>query len=666
MKVTLDFETRSPVDLTGGGVWKYFSHPRTRILCLAVQVDDSKPRIWIPGWVEAVCPALITVFPDALSRAELKAIAEQADIFEAHNAEFERAGWELKMVPDGFPPIPVEKWRCTAAQTGMHALPRALGKVCEALQLPVQKDKAGALVMQRMCKPRKPLKDEDPDGEYWVEDFASFKTLIEYCLQDVRAEASLAKHLDALPPGEQKIWETDQKINARGVQIDVDLAEKACEIGDVWQEILKFELQGVTAGKVSAPTCVQQMIDWAQGEGVHLEDLTKDSVAKALELPLPANVRRALEIRQSAGRTSTAKYSAMLDRVQDDGRARALFMYHVATTGRWGGRSIQPQNMPSRGIITDVDRAVECIKNGMNAAELAFLWNDPLHVLSSCIRGCIVAGPGKDLCVVDYSAIEGRVLAWLVGEQHVLAAYLSGVDLYKLAASGVFDCEIDEVTPEQRQIGKVCELALGYQGGLGAFSIMAKGYGLMLPSEEEVREIIRAWRENRPRTVEFWKDIEAAAIKATTEEGSVVVCGKLLFRKKGRYLRMRLPSGRCLYYPDPRLGSKQTPWGDVVPCLRFAGQDLNQHWVVLDTYGGRLCENAVQAIARDILAEALVRVEASGKYVPVLHVHDEIVSEVDEGKGILMEYTRLLLERPKWAQDLPLEAHGWIGKRYKK
>lgn len=309
-------------------------------------------------------------------------------------------------------------------------------------------------------------------------------------------------------------------------------------------------------------------------------------------------------------------------------------------------------------------------------ARIDALHGAPLNVISDCLRAMITAAPGRDLVAADFANIEGRVLAWLAGEDWKLEAFKAfdagqGADLYKLAYARAYGLEAADVTKDQRQVGKVMELALGYQGGVGAFQTMARGYGVRI-TDEQADEIKTRWREQHPATKAFWKTLERSAIAATREPGRVTKAGRILFRKNGSFLWARLPSGRSLCYPYPRIVEKTLPWEDEDgkpakgEALEYDGVDpVTKAWGTTDTYGGKLAENVTQAVARDILAAALLRLEHHG-YAVVMHVHDEIVCEVPEGWGAVDEMEHLMEEIPTWAEGLPIAAEGWRGKRYRK
>jgi DNA polymerase len=411
---------------------------------------------------------------------------------------------------------------------------------------------------------------------------------------------------------------------------------------------------------------------WVAEKGVFLDGLDKESVLQVLREDIPADVRRALEIRQSLGKSSVAKYASLLGRCCPDCRVRSTLLFCGAGTGRWAGRGFQPQNLPSRGLCLTPEFALWMITEGATPEDIYTLFGDPMWVASSAVRSVVVAGPNKKLVAVDLASIEGRVLAWLAGEAHTLEAYRRREDLYKLAAMSIYHLQnISEVTKKQRQIGKVAELALGYQGGVGAFTRMAEAYGVYVP-EDEAAAIVRAWRAARPATVRFWREIEKAAMIAVKNPGQIVTHGKIAFRMIGGFLVMRLPSSRCVRYPLPYIGKKKLPWLDEngypqqVPALWFWGINATTNqWERQSTYGGCLTENIVQAISRDIMAEGLTRVAAADRWDIVLHVHDEGVAECDKSES-LEDFMTIFLQNPSWCQDLPIAGEGWEGERYRK
>lgn len=676
-KVIIDFETCSTVNLTKCGMWAYAEHPTTGILCMAYKENNNETKI--------------IKFDELLKWGKHLALTYKDQyIFEAHNAEFERAIWHCICHKRwGWPDIPLTKWRCIAAKAAALSLPRSLEKVAKALGLSQQKDMGGRALMLKMCKPRKPTKKEKLEwvkenvGEYihedkdllesaleyaeknmpilWHEKPEDLERLYEYCKQDVEVEAAVSERLRELNTFEQTMWFLDQKINQRGVQIDTEIIKKAIKIRETYKKKLLSEFKNLTG--LNSPQQVAETLSSLESKGLKLKDLTKLSVENALKKELPRNTRRILGIRQTLSMSSIAKLDAMLRGTSEDGRAKSILMYHGGHTGRWAGKRIQPQNMP-RSTITDVDYFIELIEKG-DTDTLTLLWDtDICRSLSSCIRSLIVSKPGYDLICADFSAIEARVNAWLAGEQHVLDAFNNGLDPYKVAASDIYSKSYDDITKDERAAGKVADLALGYQGALQAYLKMSATYGVSLP-EEQIKAIVKAWRGSHPQIVKFWYTMEATAI-AAVKSNYTQSWGKLIWGKKGDWLFCRVPSGRFLAYYKPELYTKMMPWGKEKECLIYWGVDsMARKWVEQTTYGGKLVENIVQAVARDILAEAIVRVEAH-KYPVVMHVHDEIVAEVPEGSGSLKEFEDLVAIKPVWAEDCPITAAGWRGKRYRK
>ena len=664
MDLIIDFETRSAADLRACGAAAYAQHPSTEVICLAV-LDRGKPAadIWFSPKFRSPDTGVLGPIPDE----RLRELIEGADTIEAHNAQFEYFIWKYVMGRYGFAPLPKDKMRCSAAKAALYGLPRDLAGACSAAGVDQQKDMAGHRLMLKLCKPRRPRKAElllDPRGlkTYWHEDTGDIVRLGRYCLQDVLAERALSSALPKdLPEVEQRLWRLDLEINDRGFRIDVPAVRSILDVVTRHTESLTDEFRRMTG--LASPRQRDATLQHLRALGVDIEGLTASDVAAALEGDNCPTARRILEIRQSLSKASTAKYTAMLGAVGEGDRIRGCFMYHGAGTGRWSGRIVQPQNFP-RGAFPDVDACISLFQKG-DVDSIELLYGDPMAAASTCIRGVLVPAPGRDFVCADFSSIEGRVLAWLAGEQAALDVYRSGRDPYKVAASAIYHVPYEAVTKPQRQIGKVAELALGYQGSVGAFNAMAAGYGVTL-DENEVKTIVEKWRGSRPRTVNHWKEIERACFEAVRNPGTIYSCGKVKFVVRGMFLCLRLPSWRCLYYANPRMEPKEMPWGGMKDVVAVDGTNsVTRKWTTQYLYGGLLTENATQAVARDLLANGMFNVEKAG-YPVVLHVHDEVVSEVPEGFGSVEEYEKLLCTLPDWADGLPVGAEGWRGKRYRK
>ena len=667
-KLTIDFETRSAAPLKKCGAAAYAQDPTTEVICLALKWPGEEPKIWYGPNFRFAHNSDWAALP-LLDDGEVKAMLEAADVIEAHNAQFEYFIWKYTMPRYGFPLFDVSKLRCSAAKAAMYGLPRDLAGACAAAGVAQRKDMEGSRLMMTLCKPRKALKAEmlaDPDWEsrlYWRGTPADFVRLGFYCLQDVRSEEALSEALPELPEMERKLWRLDLAINDRGIGIDAEAVRTILACVEEHSSDMKKEFQRMTG--LDSPTQRQKTLDHLIALGVQMEGLTASDVKAALESTENATAKRILEIRQSLSKSSTAKYQAFLDAKGADDRIRGCFMYHGAGTGRWAGRIIQPQNFP-RGTFADVDPCIRFFKE-RDLDSVKLFYGDPMVAASSCIRSMIVPEAGHDFICADYSSIEGRVLAWLAGEETALDVYREGRDPYKVAAAVIYHVPYDAVVKSQRQIGKVAELALGYQGSVGAFNMMALGYGVKVP-ENEVREIVEKWRDARPMTVRYWCELEKACQAAIKDPGGVYSYRSIKFatRNKGRMLAMRLPSGRCLWYANPRIEPKEMSWGEVKNVIAFDGvNSTTRKWGRQYLYGGLLAENATQATARDILVNGMFAVESKG-YPVVMHVHDEMVAEVPEGFGSVEEFEKLMCSLPDWGKDIPLKTEGWRGKRYRK
>jgi DNA polymerase len=688
IKLFIDFETRSTVDLKKSGVYRYAEDESSDVWCCAFAVDDGPVYLW---------------HPDVDDR-DIRHAIKHSDTVWAHNCQFERVIVKLLMGRRyGWPELEINRCRCTMVMALAMSLPGFLENAAGALGLDLGKDMSGHRLMMQMSRPRNPRKHE-ANGLYWWDDEDRKQRLYAYCKRDVEVERMLEKRLMPLRPFEQKLWQLDQRINDRGVHVDVPLCNAAKQIVHRTAARLDSEMVSATNSSVRGCSNVAQLIAFCRARGVeNVESIAKDQVVELLARDdLPDDVRRALEIRQEAAKASVAKIEALLAGRSRDGRARGLLQYHAASTGRWGGRRYQPQNLPSRDVPEDVDEMIDTILGGdVDLVEL--LHGPPLTAASHSIRGMVSAPPGKRLIAADLANIEGRVLAWLAGEEWKLDAFRAfdhgrGEDIYKLAYARAFGLRASQVTKEQRQVGKVMELALGYQGGVGAFQTMAKGYGVRigesyglmcdLAPEEAVKaeaafkergkasglaqetwvaaEIVKLlWRAAHLSIVKFWGEIEAAAV-AAVQTSAQITCGPMKFRKAGSFLWLRLPSGRALCYPYPKLVEKPLPWGGTKLTFQYKGvSSYARKWEEQYAYGGLWAENVTQAVARDVLAESMFRHETAG-YPIVLTVHDEEVAEIDEGFGSVKQFEEIMSEVPAWASGLPIAASGWQGRRYRK
>lgn len=695
-KLTIDFETRSEVDIRETGVHVYAEHESTDVFCLAVKAGCEQARIWINARFDYQPPV------PRYSREQVIALVEQADIVEAHNAGFEIAIWRGIMVNRyGWPDIPDHKWRCSAAKAAAHALPRSLEGAGAAMRLPTQKDKGGHALMMKMCKPRKPRKGEAP-GLYWHEDPEDLLRLFRYCIQDAETEHALSNRLPELHPTEQRVWHLDQKMNTRGILADVELAKDIIEMAKAHEERLTEELKAITAGAIESISQVAKVAEFCG-----LPDVRSDTVAAALEAGnLESGVRRVLEIRQSLGRSSVAKYRGILDRACADGRIRGELLYHGASTGRWTGRGVQLQNLPRAGLKEAfVPLAISTVRDA-DPVWVDNLFGDPMNLAKSLIRSTFMAAPGWELIAADYAQIEARVLLWYAGEEEGLELFRSGADIYCDMASTIYDREITKKDKLERQVGKTAILGLGFgMGGSKFRSTCLTNAGVEIDKKFS-RKVVKAYRERFAGVPATWYGTEKAAVTALKSKDPVVF-GRNTWRKNGVFLQCQLPSGRCLSYPFPAI--------EIVPAWIYPAVDEEQketsvmviaktkdaaqkqamkraedddvsiigppiereksvltfmahvkgQWVRETTYGGKLVENIVQGTARDVMAAGLLRLKDAG-YQPILSVHDEVISEIPRGWGSLEEFERILATPPPWAEGLPIAAEGWRGKRYRK
>lgn len=705
----LDVETRSAADLKKIGAHRYFEDPTTDCILFCYAFDDEPVQTWM-GAVGGRTPDPV---PEAIREH-----IEAGGRFVGHNVGFEWLCFKFVLTPRyGFPELKFSQCDCTAAMAAAMSLPRSLAGVGEALKLDVQKDEAGSRVMRAMAKPRR----NEGGVITWWETPEKIERLRQYCVTDVETERAVEKRVRPLSAPEREVWQLDHVINQRGAYVDLEGIHNAMHI--VRQAIVRLddELGRLTDYAVPSATMVTPLREWLNNKGVPLESVDKSSLSDMLERlndtdleqraadaladltakmdalnPLDdllewqklnehktvverelaairnPRVKRVIQIRQEAGKSSTAKLQAFVSRASDDRRVRDNLVYHGGHTGRFAAFGIQLQNMPRPEDWFDeqaTDLFFEMLKK-RNVDLIETLFGPPLTTVSYALRGMITAAPGKLLLISDFANIEGRVLAWLAGEKWKLDAFRAydakaGPDLYKLAASSIYHVPHTDVSKAQRQIGKVAELACGYQGGVGAFQTMATTYGVKVP-DAQAEEIKTAWRQAHQNTVQFWYDLDDAAMRAVHCKGAVQKVGRVAFAWAGNVLWCRLPSGRLMAYPDPRIALVDTPWGDKREAVTYMGVDpITRKWLRMKSYGGKFAENITQAVARDIMVSAMLRVEKAN-YPVILTVHDEVVSEVDEHRADAAQYTALMETLPDWAAGLPVKAESEVTFRYKK
>lgn len=644
----LDLETFSETPITHG-THRYAEN--AEVLLVAYAFDDEDVEV--------------LDLTERGSLGNVQMMVDTADTVVIHNSAFDRTVLRHRGVH-----IPVDKIEDTMVGALSHGLPGSLGQLCDVLGVPQDKakDKAGKKLIHLFTKPRpKNVKLRRATRETHPEEWAAF---IEYARLDVDAMRSVRARLPRwnTDGSERRLWLLDQNINDRGVAIDVELAHAALRAFQRSSRSLAERTRVLTSGTVGSLTqrskFIQHLKDILSFE---TPDLKKGTVNNLLQGELTDEVRELLEIRQQASATSPAKYKVLIKGTSSDGRLRGTLQFCGASrTGRWGGRLFQPQNLPRPAIGDLRDEELQrAIDLGIKAMKLDcedLIFDNVAELCSSAVRGALIAPPGRKLVVSDLSNIEGRVLAWLAGEDWKIKAFADfdagiGHDLYKLAYARSFGIEPEDVTKDQRQIGKVQELALGYQGSVGAFSSMAAIYGVFLP-EEEVQTIVQAWRKAHKAVVSLWYDLERAVKDAIRSPGKRHTVRDLGIGYKDNWLRVKLPSGRYLCYPNAGLNEGAIVYDGV--------NQYTKKWETIETYGGKLVENVVQAVARDVLASGMFRAEEAG-YEVCLHVHDELITETPDSDDYSVdELSRIMSTNPGWSMGLPLAAAGFETHRYRK
>lgn len=651
--LSIDIETRSSVDIGKAGAYRYAQSEDFRILLFAYQWDDDPVTVKDLAQGERI-PEMI-----------LMALRDPDVIKHAYNAAFE---WYC-LNQAGYGTL-IEQWRCTMVHGLYCGYTAGLEATGKAIGLPQDKQKltVGKALIRYFCTPCKPTKSNG--GRKWNEPKHApekWELFKEYCRQDVVTEREILKRLSLfpLPAEEEELWQMDVRMNAFGVRVDKALIEGVLLIDGVSRQALTEEAIGITG--VDNPNSTAQLIDWLGDNGAETDNLRKETVAELLDGKNAPEVQRVLEIRQQLGKTSIKKYVAMENAVCADGRVRGLTQFYGANrTGRWSGRLVQMQNLP-RNYLKTLDGARKIAKEG-NRDGLKMVYGNVPDTLSQLIRTAFIPSEGNKFVVADFSAIEARVIAWLAGEQWVNEVFATHGKIYEATASQMFHVPIERIikgNPEYslRQKGKVATLALGYQGGTAA--LIAMGALQMGLAEEELPDIVQRWRQANPRIRDLWYAVEQAALAAVQTAQPQAING-LIFALEGDiiygqcFLTVRLPSGRKLYYAKPFL--KENQFGKLA--VHYYGVGKNKKWGVESTYGGKMTENIVQAIARDCLAETLRRIENRGMQV-VFHVHDEVI--IDASMGTTVEEVCALMAEPiPWASGLILKGAGFENDYYMK
>lgn len=659
--LSIDLETFSSVPIQKAGAQKYIQSPDFEILLFAYSLNG----------VEPVCCDFAQ--GETLPKWVAEALLDPQCLKHAYNAPFEWGCLSRYMGRQ----LPPAQWRCTLFHGLYAGYTAGLDATGRALGLPEDKRKlnTGKALIRYFCVPCAPSKANGGRTRNYPhhapERWELFK---EYNRQDVTTEMEIERRLSAVPVPDfvQKEWETDLIINSRGVAIDMGMVEGALELGATVRNTLTTE--AVKISGLNNPNSVKQLASWLESEtGEEINGLRKDTVAKMLARDDNSpEVQRMLEIRQELGKTSTKKYDAIEQAVCQDGRVRGLLQFYGANrTGRWAGRLVQVQNLP-RTYTEPLELARDLVK-GRKLDALKCIYGSVPDTLSQLIRTAFIAAPGNVLIDADFSAIEARVISWLAGEEWRLEVFRTHGKIYEASASQMFGVPIDLIkkgNPEYalRQKGKVAELALGYQGSTGALINMG-ALDMGIP-EEDLPDIVSRWRDANKRIRDLWYKVDAAAVQVITQGGSVGVSSIILAHEwdatQGTdYMTITLPSGRKLFYNAPQIGVNQ--WGN--PSISYMGMDqTTKKWKRIETYGGKLVENCVQAIARDCLAQAIEHLEAAGLPV-IFHIHDEVVIDIRpfaDNEAMLAKTVEIMSRPVPWAPGLPLGADGWVGKFFKK
>lgn len=667
--LSIDLETYSTVSIGAAGSYRYILDPSFEILLFAYSLDGMP--------VEVIDVASGQVIPLWLKNA----LKNSLYIKHAYNAAFE---WFALSKYLGW--LPPDQWRDTMLHALYCGYPASLDAAGRAMGLPEDKKKltTGKALIRYFCVPCKPSNaNGNRTRNLPKHDPAKWKLFKEYNGQDVVTEMEIDRRLSAFPVPAfvQKQWEIDLTMNARGVAADMEMVSGALVIGATVKSQLMAEARQLSG--LDNPNSIKQLARWlteATDSDAEITSVTKETVATMLKQPQPANVQRMLEIRQELGKTSTKKYDALETCIADDGRVRGLLQFYGANrTGRWAGRLVQVQNLP-RTYTHPLPPARQLVKD-RNIDGLRLMYGSINDTLSQLIRTAFVATPGNVLIDADFSAIEARVISWLAGQEWRLEVFRTHGKIYEASASQMFHVPIEKIkkgNPEYalRQRGKVAELALGYQGGVSAMRRMDTGHNLDDLSDDEVKGIVDRWRETNSMIRDLWNIVDSAAVTVITNGGAqtirsettdavITLACELDVITGTRYMTILLPSGRKLYYPSPEIGVNR--WGN--PSVSYMGQNqTTKRWERVETYGGKLVENIVQAIARDCLAIAIENLEAQGLHV-VFHIHDEVVIDTPawaDNDTMLDTVTKIMTKPIPWAQALPLNADGWVDKFFKK
>lgn len=668
----LDWETYSETELRDVGAYEYSVHPSTEIMCVAWRVGTRLSLKGAP--THSWCPR---TEGNAKSQQLFNTVTSPDIILIAHNALFEQVILNnifLKRHWGCFEFIGPERFICTASLAASLALPRKLELAAQSLKLPVQKDMVGHKLMMKMAYPKKPSK-KDPSTRHLKRE--DLERLTAYCVTDIDTEVELFLRANPLTPKERAIWILDQRINLRGFSVDRFLVGTILKMISEETENLNRRAAELSDGAIDRATKREKVLGFVISHDCFIPDLQKATVEEALKSDLPHGpAREMLEIRQAVSKTSTAKFEAFEARSRSDGRVRDILMYHGASTGRWSGTGVQIQNLP-KPSLKDTNQAIEIVSSG-DLELVRLVYGDPMKVFSDCIRGAIIASPGKVLDVADYNAIETRVLFWVAKHDEGLNAIKQGRDLYREQAARVFNKPVEEIAKDslERFIGKGLILGCGYGMGGVKFALTCANQGRKIP-DDFAKFAVSNYRTTHHPIPRLWQMIERTAIAAIQNPGKKYSMNYTSWYVHGDFLYCVLPSGRRLAYYGPKVTYELPSWGgeEKRPVIYHYGIDITKKLALQKTWGGTLVENVVQAIARDIMAEAMVRIERSELWDILFTVHDELVAERNANPADSLKITtfaslkmfcELMARPPQWAKDCPIAVDGFSSLRYRK
>lgn len=672
----IDFETRGVLDLREVGLHRYARDPHTDVWCMSWALGDEEPLVYAEHWT----PDKVMSATEIHLRHMLRYV-EAGGIVVSHNAVFELEIWrEIMAKRYGWPVLRPEQTYCTMAAAYAMGLPGALEDAALAMGLSVLKDTEGRALMLRMARPRR----MDGNTLVWWDEPEKLARLYAYCQQDVRVERELHKRLMPLSHKERKVWLMDYAINQRGIQADIETAKAAIILTEKVKEKCNAELSEITQGAVTSATALPALKEWIAAQGVGVNGLAKQDVVDLLSAgTLPDNVSAALALRQEAGKASTAKLAPLVAIAGQDGRLHNILQYHGAATGRWAGRKIQPHNFPREVPPQETVHKILALIRAGEIEAIEMIYGPPMAVLSKCLRGFLIAKPGHVLIVGDFANVESRGVAWFSGEDWKVQAFRAadagtGPGIYEDRASRILGIPVEQITALQRQTqGKVPELAFGYQGGVGA----ARKF--LPPHMRDTKDaVLNAWKEqwraDHPKTRATWYALEKAATNAVLHPGDIYQAGHpsrpVKFKVAGSFLWCLLPSGRALCYPYPKLLEGQ--YGPQLTYMTVPSADKSSiiadpknasNWARCATYGGAIMQNTMEGICRDLLVDCMLALHEAGAQI-VLHVHDEIVIEVEKAKAeaARAEMQRLMRTPSEWAAGFPLWADCKVMTRYGK